>query len=125
MRSTNGAANKRRRSVTSRVHPASFADQKGDLGPLHLQILQWVETCQPGETRPAVDDLSGFTIDAAVAELVMAGLIQAVAVPQTAFDRAHWLPTGLTSDGRRTLVRHRRAQPRTLTHAWWRPRIWG
>jgi hypothetical protein len=125
MRPLNGATNKRRRSLTSRVHSTPLADQKGNLAPLHLQILQWVETCQPGETRPTLDGLSGFTIDAAVAELVGAGLIQAVAVPPTSSDRAHWLPTGLTSQGSRTLLHHRRTQPHTLTHSSWRLRIWG
>ena len=125
MRSLNRPITNRRRSVTNRSGWHPLDDRKGNLTPLHLQILQWVEGRRPGDTRPKIDGLAAFSIDTAVAELVLMDLVKAVSIPQTRYDRAHWEPTGLTATGWRTLLRHRRAKPRPVTHSWWRLKIWG
>ena len=125
MRPLNPTITDRRRSPTNRGTAHPLDDRKSNLTPLHLQILQWVEERQPGDSRPKIDGISGFAIDTAVAELVLLDLVKAVSIPQTRYDRAHWEPTGLTGAGWRTLVRHRRANPRPITHSWWRLKIWG
>lgn len=115
----------RRHSVTKRRRSTRLGDQNGNLTPLHFQILQWVEARQPGDKRPQLEDLSAFALDTLVAELVLMDLIKAVSLPQRRYDRAHWEPTGLTSTGWRTLMKHRRSTPQPVTHPWWRLRVWG
>ena len=125
MRPLNRSITRNRRSLTNRYRSTLFDHQNGNLTPLHLQILQWVEGRQPGDARPRIEGLSAFSIDSAVAELVLRNLVKAVSIPQNRDHRAHWKPTALTAAGWRTLVRHRRAEPRPVTHAWWRLRMWG
>ena len=115
----------RRRLVTNSRRATPLKDQNGNLTPLHFQILQWVEGRRSGNSRPRLEGLSTFAIDSAVADLVLRDLIKAVAMPQRRYDQAHWEPTGLTPIGWRTLLRHRRAQPKPVTLPWWRVRIWG
>lgn len=59
-------------------------------------------------------------VDRAVAELVIAGLVKAVAIPPSKYDHAHWQPTSLTALGWEALVRHRRSLPRPAPQPWWR-----
>ena len=125
MRPLNTSITNRRRTVTNRRAPDALNDKNSQLTPLHLQILQWVEGRQPGDTRPRIEAVSVFATDSAVAELVLMDMITAVAIPQTRYDRAHWEPTGLTRTGWRALLRQRRAEPRPITHSWWRLRLWG
>src|SRR5215203_6781490 len=125
MRPLNRSITKSRRSLTKRYHSTLIDEQNGKLTPLHLQILQWVEGRRPGDARPHIEGLSAFSIHTAVAELVLRDLVKAVSIPQNRHHAAHWEPTALTAAGWRTLVRHRRAEPPPVTHAWWRLRIWG
>jgi hypothetical protein len=115
----------RRGSVTKRRRSTPLDGQNGNLTPLHFQILQWVESRQPGDKRPQIEGLSAFSLDTAVAELVLRDLIKAVSIPQRRYDRAHWEPTGLTATGWRTLMKNRRSKPQPVTHPWWRLRLWG
>ena len=114
-----------RRSITNRSRAIPFDDQKGNLTALHFQILRWVEAHGAGETRPEIEGLSTFAIDRAVAELVLAGLIKGVSVPQHRYKEAHWEAKALTWKGWQALVRHRRAQPRPVHQPWWRIRLFG
>jgi len=115
----------RRRSVTKRSRPTPLDDQNGNLTPLHFQILLWVEGRRSGDKRPQLEGLSAFSLDSAVADLILRDLIDAVSIPQKRYNRAHWEPTGLTPKGWRTLLRHRRKKPQPITHPWWPLRIWG
>lgn len=115
----------RRRTVTKRSRSTPVADQNGNLTPLHFQILQWVESRGPGDKRPQIEGLSAFSLDTAVAELILLDLLKAVSLPQRHHDRAHWEPTGLTTKGWRTLMKNRRTKPQSITYPWWRVRTWG
>jgi hypothetical protein len=115
----------RRRSITNRRRSRPRNDQNGNLTPLHFQILHWVEARQAGEARPRIDGLSGFSIDTAVAELILMDLVKAVSIPHGRYGRAHWAPTGLTATGFRALLRHRRRKAQPVTHPWWPLHVWG
>jgi hypothetical protein len=120
MSSVNRSITNHHRTVTNRTTAALLSDQNSNLTPLHLQLLQWVEGRRADDTRPRLPDISPFIVDSAVAELVLRGLVKAVAIPRSRYDTAHWEPTGLTPSGRKMLARHRRSQPEpSVPQPWW------
>jgi hypothetical protein len=115
----------RRGSLANQRRSTAAVDQAGHIGSLHIEILEWIEARRGADTRPQLAGIPPLAVDRAVAELVLAGLITAIAVPGSKYDQGHWQPTGLTAAGWEALVRYRRRQPRPAGHRWWRLKLFG